>query len=165
MGMTDVRLMRPSKVSLAAILVFLALTVAACGQERSPAQTVPALADRLEQVDAALADGQTSRARKAIDDLLDEAAQARLDGALTADQADRILRAATELIRALNDAGSDGSAPTDSSTPEPLLDPSEDTDEGEPTDEKTKKNDDEKKPDREDKDPSKDKGRGDDKDH
>ncbi len=157
MGMTDMRLMRPSKTPLAAMLVFLALTVTACGQEASPAETVPALADRLEQVDAALADGQTFRARKAIDDLLDEAAQARLDGALTADQADRILRAATELIRALNDDSSDAPAPADTSTPEPQLDPPVATDDAQPKDEKTKKQDDEKddekkKPDREDDD-------------
>jgi hypothetical protein len=115
---------------LAASVTLVALVLTACGRDESPAESVPELSHRLEQVDAAIVDGEPDRAREAVDALLDEAAQARVDGDLTADQADRILRAATELLRALPEDSTDAPPSTD-----PSLEPPETGQEDDSSDE------------------------------
>ena len=105
----------------------------ACGGDAPPSEAAPALADRLERVDAAIADDRPDRARRAIEALVDEATQARMDGRITADQADEIIRAAAELLDRLG-TERDGEAPDpkDSPTPVPPMDEPDHEDADEP---------------------------------
>jgi hypothetical protein len=116
----------------AAALLATASVLVACGGDAPPAESVPALADRLERVDAAIADDRPERARRAVEALVDEATRARMDGSITADQADEILRAAGELLARLGTAEDDTSPDQrDPATPSPPTD-MPDEDEGEP---------------------------------
>ncbi|MET0525803.1 MAG: hypothetical protein ABWZ91_13440 [Nocardioides sp.] len=111
MGTTEVRAVP------AAMVLAVALVLVGCG-EKAPSEAVPELADRLERVDSAIADDQPARARKAVDALVREANRARMDGEITADQADEILRAAAELLRRLPSGGDDPTAdPTEPADP------------------------------------------------
>lgn len=111
-------------------LVASASALVACGGDAPPSEAVPALADRLERVDAAIADDRPDRARRAVEALVDEATRARMDGSITADQADKILRAAGELLERLG-AEVDNEGPPDRTDPTPTDLPDED--EGEPS--------------------------------
>jgi hypothetical protein len=136
---------------LALVLAF-ALVLVGCA-EKAPSESVPELADRLERVDAAISDDQLARARAAVDDLVREATRARMDGEITADQADEILRAAAELLRRLPSGGDQPTAdptepaeptdPTESTSPEappaPEPDAGDEGDDDEDGDEKDKK--------------------------
>ncbi len=86
-----------------------------CGEDRSPADSVPALSRQLDRVDAAIAAERYDDARTALDDLVDTTAQASADGTLDATEADAILQAAGHLTEQLQ--GAAGSpAPDPSST-------------------------------------------------
>jgi hypothetical protein len=117
--------------SLAAAAALL-LGGTACGSEESPAQAAPGLSTRLERVDAAIADEAYARAREAVEALVAEAAQARVMGDITADQADRILQAASDLLARLPDDDHTDESPS----PEPtdIVPPSVPTDPGVETD-------------------------------
>ncbi len=110
--------------ALGALLVgAIANALVACGGDEPPAEAVPALADRLERVDAAITDERNDRARRAVEALVDEATRARMDGSITADQADEIIRAAAELLDQLGtESGGDRPDPTDPATPAPPAD-------------------------------------------
>jgi hypothetical protein len=145
----------------AAVVLAVALVLVGCG-EQAPSEAVPELADRLERVDAAIADDQPAGARRAVDALVRAATQARMDGEITADQADDILRAAAALLQRLpsgvDDPTPDPTAPTEptepaSPEPPPAPAPGEGDDEGD--DEKDEKHEKGKKPDHE---PGKPKG-------
>lgn len=87
-----------------ALVVAAALLLGGCGSEEpqpSAAEQVPALAERLESIDALVADHKPQRARAQLEALVDEVMTAREAGDLTALEADRIIAAATALIRAL----------------------------------------------------------------
>lgn len=110
-------------------LLATANVLVACGGSAPPAEDVPALADRLERVDDAIADDRPDRALRAIEALVDEATRARMDGSITADQADEILRAAGELLERLrtdrNEEAPDPSDPATSSLDAPEQDEGE----------------------------------------
>jgi hypothetical protein len=114
--------------SLAAAAALL-LGGAACGsEEKSPAEAAPGLSTRLERVDAAIADEAYARAREAVEDLVAEAAQARVTGDITADQADRILQAASDLLAQLPEDDTTDESP--SPGPTDIVPPSVPTDPG-----------------------------------
>ena len=145
----------------AAIVLAVALGLVGCG-EQAPSEAVPELADRLERVDAAIADDQPASARRAVDALVRAATQARMDGEITADQADEILRAAGALLQRLpsgvDDPTPEPSAPTApaepaSPPPPPAPAPEGNDDDGE-KDDKEEKDEKGGKPD----DPGKPKG-------
>ena len=85
----------------ALLVALLALLVTGCGDDPSPAESVPALSEHLEQVDEAISAGRYDDARTALDALVDVTARARVEGTLDADQADAILQAVGELGRRL----------------------------------------------------------------
>ena len=133
--------MRAARVAL---VLAVALVLVGCA-EKAPSESVPELADRLEQVDAAIAADQPAMARAAVDDLVKGATRARMNGEITAEQADEILRAAAELLRRLGSGGDGPTAeptepaeePAESTTPEPPPAPGPDQgDEDEDGDEK-----------------------------
>ena len=144
----------------------------ACGSDEPPAEAVPALAEHLEQVDDAIADERPGRARRAVEELVDEATRARMDGSITAEQADEILRAAGRLLDRLGSEGDskDAGDPTppadspddvpdgeDAEEPEPATPPEDDSeDDGE-----DKEDDPGEKHGDKDKDKDKDRGKGD----
>ncbi len=117
----------------AVALIATTSALVACGGDAPPSEAVPALADRLERVDAAIADDRPDRARRAIEALVDEVTRARMDGRITADQADEIIRAAAELLDRLG-TERDGEAPdpTDSPSPLPPMDEPDHEDADEP---------------------------------
>jgi hypothetical protein len=130
------------RAALVAVALAVALVLVGCA-EQAPSESVPELADRLEQVDAAIADGQPAMARAAVDDLVTEATRARMDGEITADQADEILRAAAELLRRLRSGGDqptpEPTGPTESTTPEAPPEPEPDEGDEDEKDEKDEK--------------------------
>jgi hypothetical protein len=93
-----------------AMLLAASAVLVGCGDDTSPAETEPALAERLDRVDAEIAADDLAGARKAVQALINETARARVDGSISAEQADAILRAAAELLRRL---------PRDGDAPEP----------------------------------------------
>lgn len=95
----------------------LLLSLTGCGSEEPPSRAVPALAARLDKVDAAIEDGSYERARVAVQRLVADAAQAELAGDITGDQADQILASARELLDALPAGGDDGGTPAPDPTP------------------------------------------------
>lgn len=99
-------------VALAGVLT---LVAGACGGPTPAGETVPALRDRLERVDAALAQGELVRARQALEALTAEARRAEDAGRLSSDQVDRILAAAARLEADLPEAA----PPTPSATTPP----------------------------------------------
>lgn len=74
------------------------LTLAACADDAPPSQSAPALSDSLEEVDAAIEAGQLEDARRAVEELIEETAQARVDGDISDEQADQIFDAAQEVL-------------------------------------------------------------------
>jgi hypothetical protein len=142
----------------AAMIIAVSCALTGCGEDTSPAEAAPVLAQRLDRVDAAIAADDPVRARKAVEALIDAAAQARVDGKITGDQADAILRAAGELLRRLPEADQEREPSTPSETPtEPPPTPEPDTseegeeDEGEGDDKEDKDDEDKKDKDKEDK--------------
>ena len=87
---------RPVRAALVAVIIGLA-TLSACGGDESPSQAVPELADHLEDVDAALAEGDRESAQDALTDLVEAARDAAASGDLSASEADEILTAAERL--------------------------------------------------------------------
>lgn len=85
-----------AQCGLALALVGAGLVAGGCGAD-DPTEDVPALVDRLDAVDAAIADRDYGAAREAIADLVDEAAQARDEGQIDDEQAEVIIAAAEEL--------------------------------------------------------------------
>jgi ribosomal protein S20 len=79
----------------------LALVVSGCGSDSTPADEVPALATRLDRVDAAIAAGDDARARTALRALTEATTRSQEAGDISSDQADRIVAAATELLARL----------------------------------------------------------------
>lgn len=99
-----------------------ALLVSACGGAGSAGEAAPEVSQRLDQVDAAVAAGDLAAAREATEALVRATKQAEAAGDLTAEQADRILAAATQLLDGLR-TGTPPSSPEDP-TPAP---PTEET--------------------------------------
>lgn len=104
-----------------ALVVAFVLVLSGCGTEEtkpSAAEQVPALADRLERIDALVADLKPQRARAQLEALVDDAMAAREAGDLTSLEADRIIAAATALLRALPEPEPEP-VPTVTVVPEP----------------------------------------------
>ena len=147
----------PLRHAVGAVAMLAAASVlVACGGDPPPAEAVPALADRLERVDAAIADDRPDRARRAVEALVSEATRARMDGSITADQADEILRAAGQLLERLGsgegDPKPDQSLPTTPTLPtdvpdEDEGDPAENDDDGPGDKDKDKEGDEKNVPD------------------
>lgn len=100
-------------VLVAATLIALAT---GCGDDSTPAESVPALSRQLDRVDAAIAGERYDDARTALDDLTATAERAGSDGTIGEADADAILRAAAALADRLPDASE---SPEPSSTPSP----------------------------------------------
>ena len=73
------------------------VTLSACGGEESPSQAVPELADHLDDVDAALAEGDRESAQDALTDLVEAATDAEESGDLSSADTRAILAAAERL--------------------------------------------------------------------
>lgn len=92
--MTTARLI---SVALVAVLAL----AAGCGDETSPGEAVPALSQRLERVDQAIEAGDYADARAQLDRLVAETARADVAGAISNEQADRILEAVAAVLAGL----------------------------------------------------------------
>jgi outer membrane biosynthesis protein TonB len=110
------------------LLLAALLLTSGCGGDASPADAAPALATRLEGVDAAIAAGDFDRARTALTALSTSAARAERAGDLADTQADRIHDAVAALLAQLPDEATTGevtppeptpAGPTTETTPEP----------------------------------------------
>ncbi|RHW27509.1 hypothetical protein D0Z08_07405 [Nocardioides immobilis] len=77
------------------------LAAAGCSDEQPPGESAPALAERLDKVDAAIEDGELGEARRAVDELVAETARALVADEITDDEADRIFDAAREVLAEL----------------------------------------------------------------
>lgn len=107
--------------SLVAVLVLL-VGLTACGGTTPASESVPALADQLAEVDAAIAEEDYSAAREAVGALVATTAKARVAGDLTSEQADRVLAAATRVLEELPEGNADddaGDAPGELPVPSP----------------------------------------------
>ncbi|CAI9419147.1 hypothetical protein [Nocardioides sp. T2.26MG-1] len=104
---------RSRALVVAATLV--ALTTG-CGDDSTPADSVPALSRQLDRVDTAIAGERYDDARTALDALTATAERARTDGTLADADADAILRAAAALADRLPEASE---SPEPSTTPSP----------------------------------------------
>lgn len=103
-----------------------ALALGGCGGDETAADKVPALGDRLEQVDDAIVDGEYDAARESLDELVRAATRARGNGNLTEREADRILAAAAELAAALPEEDeAPEEEPEESQEPTPTPTPTE----------------------------------------
>ncbi len=80
-------------------LVLLAAT--GCSDQQPPGESAPALAERLDKVDAAIEDGELGEARREVDELIAETAQALVADDITDDQALRIFDAARDILAEL----------------------------------------------------------------
>ena len=89
-----------------------------CGEEETPVQQEPALADALAEVDAAAAADNTRRLRRAVADLVQVTDDAEQAGDLDGDDADRIRTAAEALLEAAG-AEPEPAPSTTSTEPEP----------------------------------------------
>ena len=94
------------------------LVATGCSDEEPPGDSAPALADRLDKVDAAIEDGDYDAARKAVEELAAETAQARIEGDITDEQAERIFEA-VEDVRAELPEPKDEDEDKDKDEPEP----------------------------------------------
>ena len=108
--------------------LLLAALLSGCGAADRPVEAVPALADRLEQVDAAVVAGDDARTREAVTALVDDTEAALASGDLSREQADAITTAAEALLARLEEpSGSQGSdqepTPTPTSEPPPTEEP------------------------------------------
>lgn len=151
--------------SLVAVLVLL-VGLTACGGTTPASESVPALADHLAEVDAAIAEEDYSAAREAVDALVATTAKARVAGDLTSEQADRVLAAATRVLEELPEGNADddaGDAPGELPVPSPsavLQGEDDDVDDEDDADSK-KGNDKSKDSSKKDKSKKKDKSRDD----
>lgn len=91
--------MTPRRVRLAAATVLVAIVVATagCGASTPPGELVPVLRTQLARVDRALAARDYAEAREDLDALVEQTSEARRDGRLSPEQADRIVAAITRL--------------------------------------------------------------------
>lgn len=87
---------------LAGLVLGLAV-LTGCSEDPAPADDVPALAERLDRAEQAIADGDYGRARTSLDALAAATAQARVANRITDEQANRILDAVAEVLRALRE--------------------------------------------------------------
>lgn len=140
-------------VRSAATAVALLVALTACGATPA-AESVPALADQLAAVDAAIEDEDYAGARAAVDELAATAARARVAGDLTSEQADRVLEAATAVLEALPEEAAEddaGDEPDGLPVPSPsavLQDDDEDDDEPDHGEDKSKSKKDKSKKDK-----------------
>jgi hypothetical protein len=88
-------------VALVGALMMLAL--AGCSEDPPPGEAVPELATSLDKIDAAIEAGELAQARQAVEDLVAETAQARVDGDISDEQADQIFEAAHDVLAQLPD--------------------------------------------------------------
>lgn len=84
---------------LATVVLGLALT--ACSEETPAGELSPALAERLDQVDEAVAEEDYDKARREVEELVGETAKAQVKGDISDEQAQRILEAAREVLEEL----------------------------------------------------------------
>ncbi|WP_322937947.1 FIMAH domain-containing protein [Nocardioides bizhenqiangii] len=91
------------RAAVVAAVVLLAPT--GCADDPPPSESVPALEQHLDEVDAAIEAGEPDEARRAVEDLIAEAAQARVEGDLSDEEADRIFDAAQQVLDQLPKAG------------------------------------------------------------
>lgn len=99
---------------LAVVAALVALTSTGCADDPAPSESAPALEDSLSKVDAAIEAGEFDEARRAVKDLISDAAQARVDGDIDDEEADRIFDAAQEVLAVLPDQDEKESASDDS---------------------------------------------------
>ncbi|MFC5730174.1 MULTISPECIES: hypothetical protein [Nocardioides] len=125
--------------------------ITGCGQDPPPGEAVPALAEGLEQVDAAVVAEDYAKAADEVESLLAETRQAEEAGDISNEQADRIRAAAAELLARL---------PTEAPAEEPPSEPTptEDGRDGGDQDEKDDGGD--SKGDKDDQEQKGDKGKG-----
>lgn len=154
---------RRVRIAAPAILVA-ALALGACGSDVPAGDQVPALAQRLEQVDAAVRTGDLARARVALRALVNDTAQAKVAGRLSDEEADRILDAAAQVLAALPGAatpapsepaipqltGNPFATPSGSATSSPRSGESNGDDESKDEDERKREKDKEKSEDKND---------------
>gem|GEM_PF-6612666 len=95
------RVANPAGWRAAVAAAVLLLVATGCADEEPPGDSAPALAERLEQVDAAIEDGDLGGARRAVDDLVADTARARVEGDITDEQAERIFDAAQDVLAEL----------------------------------------------------------------
>lgn len=122
------------RVALAGVVVT-ALTgvLGACGGETSPLDDVPALGERLDEVDAAVVDERYGEARRALTEMTTLTEGARESGDLDADEADEVLAAVREMLDALPEVATEPTGPTEPVTPdEPTSTPSDEPSEEPP---------------------------------
>jgi hypothetical protein len=108
-----------------------------CGSGTSPAESAPELGERLDQVDAAVADGDDAATRDAVRALVAASEQALAAGDIDQEQADAIRAAADGLLARLGGAGDQQTEPTEEpaeestpAEPAPSPTPSEEDDPG-----------------------------------
>jgi hypothetical protein len=104
------------------------LAATACAEPTPAGESVPALRDRLDRVDAALADADYGQARRALAALTAEAQRAEDAGRLPTGQADRIVAAAARLVAGL--PATPAPAPSTSTPPPPDPDEGDDDNSG-----------------------------------
>lgn len=87
-----------------AAVAAVAVLLAGCGSESTPAESAPELAEGLERVDAAIVDGKDPAARDAVRALVADTEEALAAGEIEQAQADAILAAADALLDELGAA-------------------------------------------------------------
>lgn len=102
------------------------LATTSCAGTTPAVESVPALRDRLDRVDTALADADYAQARRALAALTAEVQRAEDAGRLSTDRADRIVAAAARLVAGLPPPPS----PAPSTTPPPKPDDQDDDNSG-----------------------------------
>lgn len=100
MGTTTAPVTTRRTASLLAALL-LGLVLGACSDEAPPGERAPALAERLDKVDEAVAEEDYEKARREVEDLVGETAKAQVNGDITDEQAKRILEAARDVLEEL----------------------------------------------------------------
>ncbi len=88
---------------MAAVSIAVLLT-GGCSEDPAPGESVPALATSLDEVDAAVEAGDYRKARREVEDLIAETAQARVEGDISDEQADQIFEAAHDVLAQLPEA-------------------------------------------------------------
>lgn len=127
--------------------------ITGCGQDPPPGEAVPALAEGLEQVDAAVVARDYATAADEVESLLAEAAQAEEAGDISSEQADRIRAAAEDLL-----ARMPTEPPAEEPSPEPT--PTEDGRDGGDQDEQDEKDGGDSNGDKDDQEQKGKKGKG-----
>jgi hypothetical protein len=97
-----------------AALALTAVLAAGCGDDSTPAEAAPELAEQLASVDRAVAAGKEPMIRQRVESLVAATEAARDSGRLDEEQADRILAAADALLARL---------PAEKPTPKPTPSP------------------------------------------